>query len=136
MAKEKTHEVQTVNQGDSSTAVEQTRPGPVYVPAVDIFEEADSITVLADMPGVEPDNLSIDLHENVLTMTGDATRPGTDGEEDLVREYGSGRFYRQFSVSDMIDQAKIEANMSDGVLRLVLPRAAASKPKQIEIKAG
>lgn len=136
MAKEKTHEVQTVDRGESSTAVEPTRPGPVYLPAVDIFEEADSITVLADMPGVEPDNLTIDLRENVLTMTGDAGRPEADGEEDVIREYDSGRFYRQFTVSDMIDQDKIEASMADGVLRLVLPKAAASKPKQIKIKAG
>jgi HSP20 family molecular chaperone IbpA len=136
MANEKTHEVQTVEHEDETTALEQTRPGPVFVPAVDIFEEDGNITVLADMPGVKPDNLTIDLHENVLTMTGDAEEVEGEDEEELIREYHVGRYYRQFTVSDNIDQDKIEANLSDGVLRLVLPKAEASKPKQIKIKSG
>jgi len=136
MANEKTHEVQTVEHDDETTALEQTRPGPVFVPAVDIFEEDGNITVLADMPGVKPDNLTIDLHENVLTMTGDAEDVEAEGEEELAREYHVGRYYRQFTVSDNIDQDKIEANLTDGVLRLVLPKAEASKPKQIKVKAG
>ncbi len=136
MANEKTHEVQTVDQEEEATALEQTRPGPVFVPAVDIFEEDGNITVLADMPGVKPDNLTIDLHENVLTMTGDAEDTEGEEEEELIREYHVGRYYRQFTVSDNIDQDKIEANLTDGVLRLVLPKAEASKPKQIKIKRG
>jgi len=136
MANEKTHEVQTVEHEDETTALEQTRPGPVFVPAVDIFEEDGNITVLADMPGVDPDNLTIDLRENVLTMTGDADTTEGEDEEELTREYHVGRYYRQFTVSDNIDQNKIEANLNDGVLRLVLPKAEASKPRQIAIKTG
>jgi HSP20 family molecular chaperone IbpA len=135
MANEKTHEVQTVDREDETAALEQTRPGPVFVPAVDIFEEDGNITVLADMPGVKPVNLTIDLHENVLTMTGDAEGVEGEDEEELIREYHVGRYYRQFTVSDNIDQDKIEANLTDGVLRLVLPKAEASKPKQIKVKA-
>ena len=136
MANEKTHEVQTVTHDDASTSLEQTRPGPVFVPAVDIFEEGGNITVLADMPGVKSDDLTIDLHENVLTMSGNAAVVEGDDEADLIREYHVGRFYRQFTVSDKIDQDKIEADLTDGVLRLVLPKAEASKPKQIAIKTG
>ncbi len=136
MAKEKTHEVQTVEHDEDSTALEQTRPGPVFVPAVDIFEENGNITMLADMPGVKPEDLTIDLRENVLTMAGDASAPESEGEAELVREYHVGRFYRQFTVSDRIDRDKIEANLTDGVLRLVLPKAEASKPRQIAIKSG
>ena len=136
MANEKTHEVQTVVHDAASTALEQTRPGPVFVPAVDIFEEQGNITMLADMPGVKPDDLSIDLHENVLTMTGDVKNAEGDNETELTREYHVGRYYRQFTVSDKIDQDKIEANLTDGVLRLVLPKAEASKPRQIAIKTG
>jgi len=136
MAKEKTHEVQTVEREESSTSVEQTRSGPVYTPAVDIFEEGERITVLADMPGVSKDDLRIDLHENVLTLTGDPAGMEGEAEADVFREYYSGRFYRQFTLSDKIDQGKIEAKLTDGVLRLVLPKAEASKPRQIKIKAG
>ena len=136
MANEKTHEVQTVDHEGENTALEQTRPGPVFVPAVDIFEEDGNITVLADMPGVKPDKLTIDLHDNVLTMTGDAEEAEGEDEEELIREYHVGRYYRQFTVSDNIDQDKIEANLTDGVLRLVLPKAEASKPKQIKVKTN
>lgn len=133
MAQEKMHEMQKVEQDDSA-AIEQMRPGPSYLPAVDIFEEGDKITVLADMPGVKADDLKIDLHENVLTITGDVTAPESEKEADVFREYYYGRFYRQFSVSDKIDQDKIEASLTDGVLRLELPKAKASKPRQIAIK--
>jgi len=136
MAKEKTHEVQTVEQDQDSTDLEQTRPGPVFVPAVDIFEEEGNITMLADMPGVKPEDLTIDLHENVLTMTGDASFSEGENDTEVISEYRVGRYYRQFTVSDKIDQGKIEANLNDGVLRLVLPKAEASKPRQIEIKTG
>lgn len=136
MANEKTHEVQTVDTDDVSTALEQTRPGPVFVPAVDIFEQEGNITMLADMPGVTPDDLAIDLHENVLTMTGDVKETEGENETELIREYHVGRYFRQFTVSDKIDQDKIEASLTDGVLRLILPKAEASKPRQIAIKAG
>jgi len=136
MSKEKTHEVQAVERDESSSAVEQTRPGPVYTPAVDIFEEGERITVLADMPGLGKDDLRIDLHENVLTLTGDVAQPEGEAEADVFREYYVGRFYRQFTLSDKIDQDKIEAKLTDGVLRLVLPKAEASKPRQIKIRAG
>lgn len=134
MANEKTHEVQTVDREHEAAALEQTRPGPVFMPAVDIFEEDGDITILADMPGVNPENLSIDLRENVLTMTGDAEDMEGENEEELIREYHVGRYYRQFTVSDNINQDKIEANLTGGVLRLLLPKAEASKPRQIKIK--
>jgi HSP20 family molecular chaperone IbpA len=136
MANEKTHEVQRMQEGAAGTAVEQTRPRPVVVPAVDIFEEGDRLTLLADMPGVEPSDLKIDLHENVLSMTGDVRDPEGEGESDVFREYRSGTFHRQFTLSNRIDQSKIEASLTDGVLRLVLPKAEATKPRAIEIKTG
>ena len=136
MAKEKTHEVQTVQTDEPSTDLEQTRSGPVFLPAVDIFEEGGNITLLADMPGVKPGDLKIDLHENVLTMTGDVEVAESEAETVVFREYQSGRYHRQFTLSDKVDKGKIEAKLSDGVLRLVLPKAEASKPREIPIKTG
>jgi HSP20 family molecular chaperone IbpA len=136
MTNEKTHEVQTLQESDAGTAVEQTRPGPVFVPAVDIFEENDRLTLLADMPGVKPDDLKIDLHESVLSMTGEVEDPEGEAESTVFREYRFGTFYRQFTLSNKIDQGKIEASLTDGVLRLVLPKAEASRPREIEIKTG
>lgn len=115
---------------------EQTRPGEVYSPATDIFETDEAITVLADMPGVKADALQIDLRDNVLTLTGRVGRPESSYESELLREYQTGTFYRQFTLSEQIDQAKIDAKLKDGVLRLELPKVERAKPRQIQVRAG
>ena len=134
MSNEARADMQRVD-GTMSTVPEQTRPGPVYMPAVDIFETDGVITVLADMPGVKPDQLEIDLRENVLTLTGRATT-GATSESDVLREYDAGTFYRQFTLAESIDQAKIDAKLADGVLRLELPKLERAKPRQITVRTG
>ena len=121
---------------DIQRVPEQTRPGPVYLPAVDIFETENAITVLADMPGVKPDQLEIDLRENVLTLTGRATASAREKETDVLREYESGTFFRQFTLSESVYQAKIDAKLEGGVLRLELPKLERAKPRQITVRAG
>jgi HSP20 family protein len=119
-----------------STDTEQTRPGPVYTPDVDIFESETDITLLADMPGVATDHMTIDLRDDVLTVTGEAEMDGEASEEPIVMEYGVGKYYRQFTLSEVIDQAKITAELKDGVLRLVLPKVEKATPRKITISAG
>jgi HSP20 family protein len=123
-------------EGAMSNVPEQTRPGPVYSPAVDIFETEAAITVLADMPGVKPDQLEIDLRDSVLTLKGRVSTQVTPNEVDVLREYEAGTFFRQFTLSETIDQAKIDAHLSDGVLRLELPKVERAKPRQITVRAG
>jgi HSP20 family protein len=115
---------------------EQTRPGLIFTPAVDIFETEQNITMVADMPGVIPENLSIDLKDNVLTLIGDVQPPEKGEEVALYKEYQTGRYYRQFSLSEMIDQSKIEATMKEGVLNLVLPKVVKAAARKIEVKAA
>jgi HSP20 family protein len=117
-------------------APEQTRPGPVYTPAVDIFENDNSITVLADMPGVKAEDLNIDLRESVLTLSGRATNHVGPGESEVLREYLPGTFFRQFTLAQTIDQSKIDARLTDGVLRLELPKVEKAKPRQITVKTS
>ena len=112
---------------------EQTVPGPYFVPAVDIFENEKEITLLADLPGVVADGLTIDLHEDVLTLVGETSPLGDDGEGKIVVEYDTGKYYRQFSLSDIIDQENIDAVLKDGVLRLTLPKAEKAKPRKITV---
>ena len=135
MATEATTNVQKAETSTVATAPEQTRTGPVYSPAVDIFENDNSITLLADMPGVKASDLEIDLRENVLTLTGRVTAPETAKESNVVREYRSGTFFRQFTVSEAIDQPKIDAQLTDGVLRLELPKVEKARPRQITVRA-
>jgi len=113
---------------------EQTRPGAVYSPPVDIFENDNAITVLADMPGVKAQDLKIDLRESVLTLTGRVTPPDGAKESDVLREYQSGTFFRQFTLSETIDQSKIDAKLTDGVLRLELPKVEKARPRQISVR--
>jgi len=118
-----------------TTPAEQTRPGLVFTPAVDIFETEKEITLLADMPGVKSGDVNIDLRENILTLDGDAKSPEGDSEVDVIREYRTGKYYRQFTLSQVIDQAKIDAELKDGVLRLRLPKVEAATPRRIVIKS-
>lgn len=117
-------------------ANEGTRPGPVFAPPVDIFETYEAITVLADLPGVTPNQLSIDLNEDVLTITGHSEEPEAEAETGVVREYRCGTFQRRFTLSELVDQAGIEATIADGVLRLELPKIDRAKPMKIKVKAS
>jgi len=132
---DKRKDIQKAEPAEVATA-EQTRPGPVYTPAVDIFETPDALTLLADMPGVQAQNLKIDLRDGVLTLAGVVEPRRGAGVEDLFVEVEPGGYYRQFTVSDVIDQSRIEAKLTDGVLRLHLPKVEAVKPRQITVKAG
>jgi len=130
------NEIQKVEKGSVPAVPEQTYPGPVYTPAVDIFESDDRISLLADMPGVKAEDLKIDLRENVLTLSGHVAAPEAATETPVLREYPSGTYFRQFTLSEHIDQSKIDAKLTDGVLRLVLPKVERAKPRQITVKAS
>lgn len=119
-----------------STQAEQTSPGAIFVPSVDIFETDRQITLLADLPGVTPDNLTIDLRDNILTLSGEVKPYEGADERDLLIEYEVGKYYRQFTLSEVIDQEKIDAQLKEGVLRLTLPKIEKAKPRTITVSAG
>jgi HSP20 family molecular chaperone IbpA len=129
-------EIKVKEKQEVTTPAEQTIPGLVFTPEVDIFETDHAITLLADIPGVKPEKLNIDLRDNILTITGDVDRLQTADEELLVMEYETGRYYRQFTLSEVIDQTKIDATLNLGVLRLRLPKVAKAAPRKIAITAG
>ena len=114
---------------------ESTRDMPVYVPTVDIYESEDALTLLVDMPGVGPENVTIDVRDNQLTLRGLVTPEGNN-ERVLLHEYGVGDYYRQFTLGRTIDQSKIEASVKDGVLTLILPKSDITRPRKIAVKVG
>lgn len=134
MARESRTEMQKTEKAGVPSVPEQTRPGAVYSPAVDIFENDNAITVLADMPGVRADDLKIDLRESVLTLTGRVTSADGAQETSVLREYETGTFFRQFTLSETIDQSKIDAKLTDGVLRLELPKVDKARPRLITVR--
>jgi HSP20 family molecular chaperone IbpA len=129
-------EIKVKEKQEVTTPAEQTIPGLVFTPEVDIFETDQAITLLADIPGVKPEKLNIDLRDNTLTIMGDVDRLQAADEELLVMEYETGRYYRQFTLSEVIDQTKIDAKLNLGVLRLSLPKVAKAAPRKIAITAG
>ncbi len=130
-----TKELKVQQKQEVSSPAEQTRPGAVFSPKVDIFETHQQITLLADLPGVKPEDLKIDLRDNILTISGNvAPFEGAD-ERDILIEYEVGQFYRQFTLSQVIDQAKIDAQMKNGVLHLRLPKVEKASPRSIKVSS-
>ena len=115
---------------------ERVRPGRVFLPAVDIYETAEALVLVADMPGVPGDRVTLDLKDSLLTIQGEISPPAGQGETLVSQEYYTGDYYREFQLGELIDKGKIEATMNDGVLTLVLPKAERAKPRKIEVKAG
>jgi HSP20 family protein len=136
MAATDSKEIKVREKQELAHPAEQTRPGIYFTPSVDIFETDTAITLLADMPGVKPDELVIDLRDNTLTLEGDIAPVKDPKEEAIYEEYTMGRFYRQFSLSEVIDQKKIDAQLTDGVLRLSLPKVAKATPRKITVRAS
>lgn len=107
-----------------------------FMPAVDIFEQNETTVIVADMPGVAPGDVDVTLERQVLTLRGKVKPYAPEGYRRLSSEYRIGDYVRVFTLSDEIDQAKINAEFKNGVLRLELPRSAETKPKKISVKAA
>lgn len=135
---EDTHskELKVREKQEVSSPAEQTTPGLVFTPAVDIFETEKEITLLADMPGVNAEGLTIDLRDNTLTLSGNIAPSENADEEDILVEYETGKYYRQFTIGELINQEKIDAKLNDGVLELKLPKVEKATPKKIVVKSG
>ncbi len=129
-------ELQVKEKQEVTNPVEQTKPGLVFTPDLDIFEDNQNIRLLADMPGVTPENVRIDLNDNVLSISGEVKPFEGQNESEVLIEFETGRYYRQFTLSEVIDQSKIEAKHENGVLRLTLPKAQKAIPRQITVSAG
>jgi HSP20 family molecular chaperone IbpA len=135
MAESETQSIQAKEKQETSGSAEYTRPGPTFKPPVDIFETDTEIVLLADLPGVQAKDLDVDLRESILTLTGTVDSPEGPEELDVLKEYLTGKYFRQFTLSEAIDQSKIDAELKDGVLRLTLPKVAKQAPRKIEVKA-
>lgn len=114
---------------------ESTRNHERYVaPPVDIYETRDGLVVLADLPGVAKEALDVRVDHNMLTIRGHARHAGQG--EVMYREYELVNFFRQFELSEKVDQSQISAELKSGVLTLHLPKAQEAKPRQIEVQVA
>lgn len=118
---------------DSHESLKETPPA--FTPLIDIHEGAEGLTLEADLPGANPQNLSIELADNVLTLHARIESPAPEGARLLHEEYRVGDFYRSFILSDEVDRDKIKAELNQGVLKLTLPKAERTVVRRIEIKS-
>ena len=106
-----------------------------WLPAVDVVEEKNEIRLVAELPGVKPDDVKISLENNILTIQGEKKQEELTRDQKLSRfERTYGKFERSFTLPSTIDPGKIVARFEAGVLSVVLPKVEAAKPRQIAVK--
>jgi HSP20 family protein len=117
-----------------ATKEEKTAPGRYYVPAADIFETDEALTVILEMPGVQKDDVNIALENDILRIDGQIDFSNYKGMEPVYTEYNVGHYTRRFTLSNRIDQSKISAQLDSGVLTLTLPKAKDALPRRITLE--
>ena len=116
---------------------ERTRGGRVYHPSVDIIERDNELLLLADLPGAKAEGIDINFEKGVLSVYARVNpRRQEENTTLLTREYGVGDYARSFRVSEGIDAGRIEAEFTDGVLTLRLPKTETVMPKKISVKTA
>ena len=107
-----------------------------WAPNVDIFESENEVVVKAELPGVNLKDVEINVEKNVLTVSGERKLEFEEKKENYHRvERAHGSFSRSFSLPQLIDEDKIEADYKDGVLTVHVPKHEKAKPRQIKIHA-
>ena len=112
---------------------EKTIPGRYYVPAADIFETEEALTVIMEMPGVEKKNVNVALENDVVRVEGQIDFAHYQGMEPVYTEYNIGHYARGFTLSSKIDRDNISAQLDDGVLTLTLPKVKEAVPRRIAV---
>jgi HSP20 family molecular chaperone IbpA len=129
-------ESQELTNTPKTEAVKSTEHEIVLQPPVDICEDSDGISLLADMPGVSKDRLDIQVDKDTLVIDGVAKLNMAEGMKPLYADVRSTRYRRSFAISSELDTDNIEASLKDGVLNLRLHKRPESKPRKIEVSVG
>ena len=122
---------------DSSFAPAFRTPGSSnrWTPALDVYQDKDQFTVVAELPGLKKEEIELSLHDGVLTISGERKQE-KKGEEGYRNERFFGRFQRSVTLPASVEDNKVKATYQDGILKVVLPKAEEAKPKQIEVSVG
>ncbi len=121
---------------NSAATIPEQEQQRAVLPAIDVFEDAAGITLLADMPGVPKEQLDLKVDGDALLIEG-GVRPLTpEGLEAIYAEVRVPRYRRSLSLSRELDTTRIEANLKDGVLTLRIPKQAHAQPRRIAVTAG
>jgi len=106
-----------------------------WTPAVDVFEDKDAVKIVAELPGVKPEDVKISLENQALTVRGEKRQVAEEKMERVHRyERSYGAFARTFALPGTVDADRIEASFADGLLTVTLPKVERARPRQIEIR--
>jgi HSP20 family protein len=133
MAMDSKQELQVQQKRELEKKEETTVPARVFLPMADIYETPDALKVILEMPGVDKSNVNVRVEDGVLTVEGRLDFSKYRDLQPLYTEYNIGNYSRSFRLTTKIDQSKIGAEMKDGVLSLVLPKAEEAKSRSIQV---
>jgi HSP20 family protein len=126
-------ELQVQQKREVEKKPESTIPARRFLPVTDIFETGDALKVVLEMPGVDNESVDVRVENDVLTIEGQVDFTKYQGLTPLYTEYNVGNYARSFELSSKIDQERIGAELKDGVITLVLPKAERAKPRKIKV---
>ncbi|MFZ1882585.1 MAG: Hsp20/alpha crystallin family protein [Rhodoplanes sp.] len=126
-------ELQVQQKREVESKQEATIPARVFVPAADIFETDEALTVILEMPGVDKDKVDVKVENDVLQIEGWIDFSRYEGLQPVYTEYNIGNYARSFQLSSKIDQDRISAELRDGVMTLVLPKSEKAKSRKIAV---
>lgn len=112
-----------------------SRQGPRLMP-IDLYRDGDHYVLTADLPGIDPGSIDVDVDGQVLTVRAERTVASGDGVKWLARERSAGTYQRQFNLGDGIATERISAHYDNGVLSVVIPVSERAKPRKVEVASG
>ncbi|HEX2450882.1 MAG TPA: Hsp20/alpha crystallin family protein [Gemmatimonadales bacterium] len=108
-----------------------------WTPAVDVFEDKDSVKIIAELPGVKPEDVKLSIEGNVLTLRGEKKQVAEEKTERVHRyERAYGTFERSFALPNTVDAERAEARYDTGLLTIQLPKVERARPREIQVKVS
>lgn len=126
----------TQAQSQAETPAQPARQEPALLPPVDVIEDSTGITLYADLPGVPRDRLQLRVEGDQLSIEAETVLPVPQGMDATHVEVNLSRYRRAFTLSKELDAEKVSAEMSQGVLRVRIPKAEHAQPRRIAVQVG
>jgi HSP20 family protein len=127
------HELQVQRKREVERREESTIPARLFQPQTDIFETSEALTLVLEMPGVDKNSVEVKVENDVLNIDGRVDFSKYDGLQPLYTEYNVGHYARSFRLSSKIEQEGISAELKDGVMTLMLPKAEKARARKIKV---
>ena len=119
-----------------SNAARQAQLFNGWTPAMDLYQTADDLVAMVELPGMRKEDIEISLHDGMLTIGGERKEENAEGEQAARSERFVGKFRRSISLPTRVDSNKVNATYRDGILTVTLPKAEEAKPKQIQVNVS